>query len=158
MKVFLSLKKDGKTDRRGALLSRGFSEPYVGSHRLMGRLVPGLPGILLRRPPPPTTTTPPHTLTPRHPPTPTPPIFTLWKSLLHFPLISPFSLVLTRGGPLYSPLHARSQRCDRSRAPVLVPPLLYSLLALAARLPDGSALLIYSSNQCCLSLFCTTST
>lgn len=54
-------KKDGKADRRGALLSRGFSEPYVGSHRLMGRLVPGLPGILHctspNTPPP-----PPHTL------------------------------------------------------------------------------------------------
>lgn len=52
-----SFKKDGETDRKGALLSRGFSEPYVGSHRLMGRLVPGLPGILQctspNTPPPP---------------------------------------------------------------------------------------------------------
>lgn len=47
-------KKDGKTDRRGALLSRGFSEPYVGAHRLMGRLVPGLPGILYAHFHPPT--------------------------------------------------------------------------------------------------------
>lgn len=45
-----------------------------------------------------------------------------------------------------------------ARAPVPVPPLLSFPSAPAARLPDGSALLIYSSNQCCLSLFCTTST
>lgn len=45
-----------------------------------------------------------------------------------------------------------------ARAPVPVPPLLSFPFALAARLPDGSALLIYSSNQRCLSLFCTTST
>lgn len=113
-------KKDGKTDRRGALLSRGFSEPYVGSHRLMGRLVPGLPGILHCTSPNTPLLLNTHFFSPRHPPTPTsptPPTFTLWKSLLHFPLISPFSLVLTRGGPLYSPLHARSQRCDRSPSP-----------------------------------------
>ncbi|PWA21585.1 hypothetical protein CCH79_00003079 [Gambusia affinis] len=75
-----------------------------------------------------------------------------------FPLISPFSLVLTRGGRLYSPLHARSQRCDRSPGPCAGSPLLSSFLALATHLPDGSTLLIYSSNQRCLSLFCTTST
>lgn len=45
VKVVLSV-KNGETDTRGVLLSRGFSEPYVGSHRLIGRLVPGLPGIL----------------------------------------------------------------------------------------------------------------
>lgn len=45
-----------------------------------------------------------------------------------------------------------------AQAPVLVPPLLSFPFAPAARLPDGSALLIYSSNQRCLSLFCTTST
>lgn len=69
-------KKDGKTDRRGALLSRGFSEPYVGSHRLMGRLVPGLPGILQctspNTPPPSSSST--HTFSLlvilRHPPLP----------------------------------------------------------------------------------------
>lgn len=82
----------------------------------MGRLVPGLPGILQCTSP----NAPPHppthllSLSPRHSPSPTPPT---WKSLLHFPLISPFSLVLTQGGPLYSPLHARSQRCDRSPGP-----------------------------------------
>lgn len=90
------------------------------------------------------------------PPTPTPPTLTLWKYLLHFPLISPFSLVLTRGGPLYSPLHARSQRCDRSLGPCAGSPLFSCLPALPACLPDGSALLIYSSNLCCLSQFRTT--
>lgn len=105
-------------------------------------------------------------LSPRHPPTPHPSrLLSVKKSLLHFRLISPFSLVLTRGGPLYSPLHARSQRCDRSPSPcagspssLLSYPLLSSLPAPAARLPNGSALLIYSSNHCCLPLLCTTST
>lgn len=84
----------------------------------MGRLVPGLPGIpQFTSPNAPFFPTHTHTVSPHHSPTTTPPTFTLWKSLLHFPLISPFSLVLTRGGPLYSPLHARSQRCDRSSSP-----------------------------------------
>lgn len=72
MKIFFRLKKDGKCDSSGALLSRGFTEPYVGSHRLMGRLVPGLPGILRCTPHSARTHSP-----PRHPPTPTPPDFPL---------------------------------------------------------------------------------
>lgn len=43
-------------------------------------------------------------------------------------------------------------------SPLLPSPTLSSLPAPAARLPNGSALLIYSSNHCCLPLLCTTST
>lgn len=56
LKVTVSLKKMERLIGEELFSSKGFSEPYVGAHRLMGRLVPGSPGIQYARLPPPHST------------------------------------------------------------------------------------------------------